>query len=230
MANIGSTRKKPQFTGETGSFSKDIWAADVDQQRLEELMKRLNGRPEWIELKSKFTSDTYNQIPDLVYKALLIINAEGNSRTDDTVNAIIKLAPNKFTWQQIDTAIHQLAGETPPRVRIETASYENRDGKHEYPIGYFSTMQNGSNATPAVVQPKAMPFIGTDLQRSILEQLQGNALPLESLATTLGMTVSTVRSAIYGPNGLKTLGHVANKRGLGYYRPGAPPDDDGKTE
>ena len=74
--------------------------------------------------------------------------------------------------------------------------------------------------------PGAPAPVYTDTQNRILEELNGVGLTAESLAKRIGLGVTTIKDALAK---LKKLGAVANKRGLGYYRPDKPPLPDEKT-
>jgi len=66
----------------------------------------------------------------------------------------------------------------------------------------------------------------TDLESSIIKQLEGAAYTCEGLALVLETPTSTIRDAL---RRLKVSGLVGNKRGRGYYRPDAPPNDVSQT-
>ncbi len=69
------------------------------------------------------------------------------------------------------------------------------------------------------------PFVCNDFQRQILDALDGKAMTKEELAFQI---CGGEGSRLYKTGGIKELmavGKVANKRGLGYFRPDSPPPD-----
>lgn len=72
-------------------------------------------------------------------------------------------------------------------------------------------------------------FVPTDLQRAILRCLDGKALKVQAIATTV---CNGERTRLYKPGGIKELkdaGLVDHKHQVGYFRPDAPPPiHDGK--
>jgi len=71
----------------------------------------------------------------------------------------------------------------------------------------------------------AEQFVPTQLQRQILDALDGTALKKEPLAAALQLGDP---SRLYKPGGIKELRDeklVDHKRGVGYFRPGAPPPE-----
>jgi hypothetical protein len=80
----------------------------------------------------------------------------------------------------------------------------------------------GAEATEHPEDPGAGVFIPTPLQEAILQALNGKALKKEDLADD----VKIDPSRLYRPGALQELrksGKVEHKRGIGYYRPDAPP-------
>lgn len=72
-------------------------------------------------------------------------------------------------------------------------------------------------------QSDKQPFVPSPLQVAILKALDGRALKKEALAGECRIDPAR----LYRPGGIKELtelGMVRNKRGVGYYRPNAPPD------
>jgi len=66
------------------------------------------------------------------------------------------------------------------------------------------------------------PFVATDLQKSILYELDGNAMTRKSLADNLKQGAAAVGYAL---TALRKAGWVKNKRGRGYFRTDKPPND-----
>jgi biotin operon repressor len=91
------------------------------------------------------------------------------------------------------------------------------------PTGEASEAGDTSAASAPSRQTDA-PFIPTELQRRILQKLDGKVLTLDALAQKL----ETDRSRVHrdGIKELKDRGFVKNNRRLGgYYRPDSPPPD-----
>jgi len=75
----------------------------------------------------------------------------------------------------------------------------------------------------AEATPADAPFcndILTDLQLSIMDELQSEGLTADILSIKLGKSVDAIKVAL---RELMKTGKVKNKRGLGYYRPDCPP-------
>lgn len=66
----------------------------------------------------------------------------------------------------------------------------------------------------------SLPIL-TDRQSQIMKCLNKQALTGEEIARSVTISISTTKEAL---RELKELGFVKNKRGLGYYRPDAPPE------
>jgi hypothetical protein len=85
-------------------------------------------------------------------------------------------------------------------------------------------MENLRQPAPetAVVEDETVQFIPTPLQETVLDTLNGKAMKKEALAETLKID----SSRLYRQGGIKELMDlkmVDNLRGIGYYRPDAPP-------
>ncbi len=81
--------------------------------------------------------------------------------------------------------------------------------------------------TPRASSTPAKPETGnrvaeicTDLQLRILEELYYSGLTAEGLERRIGRSIDAIKRAL---KGLSEAGKVKNKRGLGYFRPDAPP-------
>jgi hypothetical protein len=107
-------------------------------------------------------------------------------------------------------------------------------GKDDPTGSYYATYQHDSNE---MREMNAMaekwqardgePFIPTEMQQKILTALDGAALNTDELtAAVRGGCRFDQHRYLYGKGGLKELrarGLVAHKRGVGHYRPDAPP-------
>jgi len=90
--------------------------------------------------------------------------------------------------------------------------------------GYLLVSEMGLQALAANPQrgvPKS--FVPTDVQRKILQNLNGKALSAKELVEPVKAALPTIKDNLAI---LKDVGKVLNKRGLGYYRPDKPPDPD----
>jgi len=66
----------------------------------------------------------------------------------------------------------------------------------------------------------------TQIEMDILQALHGKALPGEAIAIAIKRKWPTVRDALKTNAPLRKSGAVTNKKGLWYYRPDAPPQDE----
>jgi hypothetical protein len=103
--------------------------------------------------------------------------------------------------------------------------------KMKHPQGYAAYLPEPlQKGLDAATQPPPDASGGdepwTQLEMDILEALRGKALTGEGIGRAIRREFPTVRDALKTNAPLRRSGKVANKRGVGYYRTDAPPQDE----
>jgi len=196
----------------------------------------------WDTLRERATkAKTHKQVEKLIHQTVLaFLRLEGDWPTEKPKNQLLYrlkrlLHGNEQGLKQLRPAFISVLA----KGRIRRQSMDD----HVYLVADVSKMRKRDNlpqtavpltqvegnalkiSSPAEVLRDEQSEAGaplTDLQSSIMSELEGNALTAPSLAKVLQKPDETVKYAL---KGLKKLGKVANKRGRGYYRPDAPPQD-----
>lgn len=127
-----------------------------------------------------------------------------------------------LAWEGWDDSVRVFLDELVDSVQSVLDAIRNGDTPGTFDSGELDGV---AQAVEALF--RAIEFVPNELQTMILDALKGNAKTQLELMTELNIGSKETLNGKKGRGGMKELrelGRVANRRGLGFYRPDAPPD------
>lgn len=207
-------------------FSSEIWCpiwADIEktETKVRSLFKKLAKSRDSLEPTKKDLRDLVIQtirdfqprcIPD--GKRMDAESFESGKRAG-LLYIPIQLQPNRL--------VEEVTSIAEPLVSMDEVWVELNDLFEANRIQTWSYRHANENVTHEYLCLRSQPFVWTNLRIRIYDKLDGRALTADSLASELKYDRSSLLQ-----RGIKPLieeGLIKNLRGLGYYRPDAPPSE-----